>query len=159
DAGFKAFGSHASATTAWSSPAGNGSTHSLSSNMWATTGTGLQTSYYEFDVSTVNWQDIDISWDQTGSATRPPDFALQWSTDGTTFNTFTTYSLASPAVTWSAGTPTSLTSFNFNLASVTALNGAATADFRLVQSGSTSINGSTVGTAGTGRVDNVVITP
>ena len=70
-------GYHAVAATTWSSPAGNGSTYSLSSNNW-TTG-----DYYQVSLSTTGYADpITISFDQTRSSTGPATFAVLMSVDG-----------------------------------------------------------------------------
>ncbi|HEV7397606.1 MAG TPA: hypothetical protein VGN86_13940, partial [Pyrinomonadaceae bacterium] len=69
---------HASASTVWSNPAGNASVKSVSSNNWAVG------DYYQFLFSTSGYTAISITWDQTGSATGPRDFKVQYSTNGTT---------------------------------------------------------------------------
>ncbi len=73
---FTAF--HTSASTVWSNPVGNGSPKSVSSNNW---GVG---DYYQFSFSTSGYGAINITWDQTGSATGPRDFKVQYSTNGST---------------------------------------------------------------------------
>src|SRR5690242_12730327 len=50
---------HAASATAYSSPAGNGSAHSLSANNWATG------DYIQFHASTAGFSSISISYDQT----------------------------------------------------------------------------------------------
>ena len=144
---------HASSSAVYSTPAGNGSTHSFSANFW---GVG---DVYQFAVSTVGFQNITVSYDQTGSATGPRDFNFQYSLDGTTFTTVngTFYQLTSPAVGWSAGTPVGTTSFSFDLSAVTALNNASTAYFRIADNDTVAINGTTVATGGTGRIDNFLV--
>jgi hypothetical protein len=150
-----AIGKHASGATVYSSPAGNGSTHSFSSNTWATG------DYYQFSVSTVGLGDVTLSWDQTSSSTGPKDFQLQYSTNGTTFSSFASYSVlanASPNSPWSStGTENTAYSFTENLSSITALDNDAIVYFRLVQSDAVAANGGSIGTSGTDRVDNVVI--
>ncbi len=148
-----ALGHHANGAAVYSTPAGNGSTHSFSSNTWSVG------DYYQFSVSTAGLQDISFTWDQIGSSTGPRDFAFQYSTDGTNFTNFDTYEVLS-APAWSANPAnhTTLTTNVENLATITSLNDQAMVFFRLVDNDGTAINGSTVGTAGTGRVDNVVIT-
>ena len=99
-------GVHAAAATVWTSPAGNGSQYSFSSNTWAIG------DYYEVRLSTLGFTDISISWDQARSSTGPSSFSLVMSVDGGA--TFTTL-LASYAVlqsggggspgTWSSSTP------------------------------------------------------
>ena len=70
------FGVHANPETAWTSPAGNGSQYSLSSNRWA------PGDYYQVDLSTSGFSNIAVSWDQARSSTGPQFFDLMYSTDG-----------------------------------------------------------------------------
>ncbi len=145
-------GVHTSASTAWSTPAGNGSAYSFSSNNWSVG------NYYQFSTSTTGFTGISVSWDQTGSATGPRDFKLAYSTDGTTFTDFgSAYSLPSPAVSWSSGSTSLATKFSSDLSSITALDNQANVYFRLIDTSTFSINGGTVGTGGTGRVDNFTV--
>ena len=72
---------HALAATTWSSPSGNGSTYSLSSNNWSVG------DYYQITVSTNGYSDIYLAWDQTRSSTGPSSFRVDMSTDGTNFTT------------------------------------------------------------------------
>ena len=60
-------------------PAGNGSAHSFSSNVWAVG------DYYQFQVSTLGQSQIGLVFDQTSSSTGPGNFKVQYSTNGTTF--------------------------------------------------------------------------
>ncbi len=141
-----------------SSPAGNGSSHSLSAAGW----TNAPASYYQFDVSTIGYSGIGISFDQASSSTGPADFLLQYSTDGSTFTTFTSYSPllnGSPNPSWNATTSSSLYTFNFDLSSIAALNNDSTVDFRLLETGIVSEggNGGYVASGGTDRVDNFVV--
>lgn len=146
-----ASGLHAAAATAYTSPAGNGTARSLSSNNWAAG------DYYQFALNSTGYHDIKISWDQTGSNTGPGSFVLQYSTDGTNFTQFgSAYTVIND--TWSAATPKTTTSFSVDLSSITALNNSATLVFRLaVAPGSPSVNGGAIATTGTGRVDNVKV--
>ncbi|HEX4793731.1 MAG TPA: IPT/TIG domain-containing protein, partial [Humisphaera sp.] len=150
----QATGSHTASTT-YSTPAGNGSSHSFSSNGWSVG------DYYQFKTSASGFQGITFNWDQTSSNTGPRDFNLQYSTDGTTFTTFgSTHQVqanASPNPVWNATTSSSLYSSSVDLSSVPGLNNAATVYFRLVDNSTTSANGTTVAAAGTDRVDNVSI--
>ncbi len=152
----EAWGNHASSSTVYSAPAGNGSAHSFSSNTWA------QDDFYEFQVSTSGLQNIGIQFDQTSSNTGPGLFQLQYSTDGVNFSNFgsayTVLANASPNPVWNSTTPSSIYTFTNDLSSVTALNNQANVYFRLEDSSTTSANGGSVGTAGTDRIDNVIIT-
>ena len=147
----QASGSHAGAAV-YSTPAGNGSSHSFSSNTWAVN------DYYQFRVSTTGFTGITISWDQTSSSTGPRDFALQYSTNGTTFTTLTNYSVlvnAAPNAPWTAGTYNSAYTFNSSVGSFA--NNQASLYFRLTDVSTVAANGGAVATAGTDRVDNVLI--
>jgi hypothetical protein len=73
-----ALGFHAGTAT-YSSPLGNGSSHSFSANTWAVN------DYWQFSVSTLNYQNIVVSWDQVSSPTGPGTFELFWSTDDSSF--------------------------------------------------------------------------
>ena len=149
-----ATGVHAGAST-YSSPSGNGSAHSFSSTTWAVG------DYYQFSTSsTTPFNDLTLSFDQTSSNTGPKDFNLSYSTNGTNYTSFTSYSIlanASPNAPWNATTYSSAYHFSYDLSSVDALNGATTVYFRLTDADTTSANGGTVASGGTDRVDNVVI--
>lgn len=144
---------HAAATT-YSSPAGNGSSHSFSSTDW------LTGDYYQFTVSTLGFANLSVSWDQTSSNTGPKDFELEYSTNGTTFTDLASYSVlpngtANPA--WNQSTSDSVYGFAQNLSSVSALNNQASVLFRLVDVGSDAANGGSVASGGTDRVDNFTV--
>ncbi len=147
-----ATGVHASAVSVYSNPAGNGSLHALSSDHWA------GGDYYQFSVSTLGQQDIGISFDQTRSGTGPNSFSLQYSTNGGgSFNTFGTYTLAGTGFsTATAISNTAGVNFSFDLSAINGLENISTALFRVVSDGLNS-SGGTVATAGTSRIDNVVI--
>jgi hypothetical protein len=147
-----AMGSHASSATVWSSPAGNGSAKSFSSNNW---GVG---DYYQFQTSSVGDSGIAISWDQYGSSTGPKDFTLQYSSNGSSWTNYASYCvLGTPA--WStAGSRNNVFTFSYNLSSVTGLDNQSTISFRLTDADTTSVSGGTVGTSGTDRVDNYTVT-
>ena len=147
-----ASGSHTSGSVVYSSPAGNGSAKSFSSNYWSVG------DYYQFSTSTLGWVNLSLSWDQTSSSTGPRDFKLAYSTDGTSFTDFASYSVpnnASPNAWSSTGQPVAAARFSQDLSSITALNNQATVWFRLIDNGTTSANGTgTVAPTGTDRVDN-----
>jgi hypothetical protein len=139
---------HASALTDWTSPVGNGSPHAWSSTHWAAG------DYYQFQVSTTALQDVVIDWDQTGSSTSPAAFALQWSTDGTTFNPFVLYNVlltVSPNPAWSSVTAHPQYHFHDDLSSIASLNNQPAVFLRLTAQAAAS------NVLGTDRVDNVVI--
>ncbi|MEX2091096.1 MAG: PEP-CTERM sorting domain-containing protein [Pirellulales bacterium] len=137
-----ASGVHASATTDYSNPVGNGSLESFSSNEWAIG------DYYQFLASSTGLSQIGISWDQTRSSTGPASFKVQYSTDGSSFVDLPDYAI--PAISWSSGTPdaTGTTSFTENLGAISALDNQASIYFRLTATAAPSSTG------GTNRVDN-----
>jgi hypothetical protein len=144
-----AFGLH-SASATYSSPSGNGSTKSLSANTW-TVG-----DYWQIQLNTTGYSGLSLSYDQTGSGTGPRDFSLSYSLDGSSFTTIgSTYAV--PLSTWNVGT--SMTGFTqtYDLGSISAINDQSLVIFRVTDMDTTSINGSTVGTGGTDRIDNVML--
>lgn len=149
-AGSAGGGSHAATNTAWTFPSGNGSTRSLSADRWAVN------DYYQFSLSSGGYQGILLEWDQTGSNTGPRDFRLAYSTDGSAFTDFGTYSITNDSWT-TGGAPKTQSHYSFDLSSVTALDNQATVYFRLLDNSTTSITGGTVATGGTGRVDNFTV--
>ena len=136
-----------------SSPVGNGSSHSYSANGWD------NGDYFQFSVSTTGLAGISLSWDQAGSNTGPGSFELDYSTDGgATFDTWDSYTV--PTGNFASGIVSTTFSHSYDLSSVTDLDNRSTVLFRLVDTSVTAtgaINGGAVGTAGTGRVDNVVV--
>jgi len=144
-------GYHASAATAWSSPAGNGSTYSLSANTW---GVG---DYFQVTVDTRGYGDISVSWDQTRSSTGPSAFDLKMSVDGgTSFTTVNTgYSVVQAGLAGTGTTSWSITTPQTGFTTTT-IAGSTAAEkasviFRFV-------NTSTVAAAGTNRIDNILVT-
>jgi hypothetical protein len=151
-----ASGSHVGATV-YSSPAGNGSSHSFSSTLWAVG------DYYQFTVSTVGAQHIVVTFSQTSSGTGPGQFQFEYSTDGIHFTSFgSPYTVLdnglAPNPAWTSSSAAPVYNFTNDLSSVTAITNASTVYFRLVDSSTTSSSGGTVGTAGTSRVDNFTVT-
>jgi VCBS repeat-containing protein len=148
-------GVHASAATDWTTPVGNGSADSFSSNTWAVG------DYYQFRVSTTGYTGIQVSWDQTSSGTGPRDFKLAYSTDGTNFTDFgspyTVLANASPNPVWNATTSSALYTTTRDLSAVTAVDNQTDVYFRLIDTSTTSASGGTVATGGTNRVDNFTV--
>jgi len=149
-AGTSLSGFHALAATTWSSPSGNGSQYSLSSNNWSVG------DYYQIAVSTVGYSDIYLAWDQTRSSTGPSNFDVQMSTDGTNFSSILAgYSVIQAGL---AGTGTLAWSiangvqsaFTTTVASIAGADNQATLYFRFV-------NNSTVAAGGTNRIDNIMV--
>jgi Immunoglobulin domain len=161
-----ASGHHAGAAT-YSHPAGNASASSFSANTWATG------DYYQFSVSTLGFQSIVVSFDQSISGTGPRDFNFQYSTDGTTFTTFGSSYIAltngatannegtgKTTSTWgTSGTRQSAYTDTNDLTAISAINNQSTVYFRIVMADNLNGNGVTLsGTAGACRVDNFTVT-
>ena len=139
---------HSLAAATYTSPTGNGSQYSFSSNNWSIG------DYYEARCSTLGYSDIYLSWDQTRSATGPSSFELIMSTDGgANFSTI----LASYTVLQSGGggapatwSTTVYQSMYTTSLSVAAADNASQVIFRFRSLVTTAA-------AGSGRVDNVTI--
>jgi hypothetical protein len=139
---------HVSTGTTTTTPAGNGSAQSYSTNQWAVN------DYYQIQTSTLGATNIGLQFEQTGSSTGPRDFKVQYSTNGTTFTDFANYQLT--GATWASGGPISppqLDTYSYSFGSV--LDNLANVYIRLTQADNVSNNGGTVQVAGTGRIDNV----
>jgi hypothetical protein len=137
-------------TSTYSSPAGNGSAHAYSSNNWA------EFDSYEFEVSTVGDTGIGFQFDQTSSGTGPANFTLFYSTDGSDFSEVASYTVSNDS--WSSITYKPISTHFFDLSSITALNNQSTVYLELLDGSTTDTLGTTVGSSGTDRVDNVIVT-
>ncbi|HEY3446019.1 MAG TPA: hypothetical protein VGK67_06610 [Myxococcales bacterium] len=137
-------GFHVGVST-YTSPAGNGSLKSYSSNTWAIG------DYYQVTVPATGATDLQVSFDQIRSGTGPTTFKVQWSTDGTNFQDVVASYAVSSTVTWNATTPVTTSSFGPTTLPPAA-NGAATVYIRLTDTGAPT------GTGGTCRVDNIRVT-
>lgn len=147
-----ASGLHAG-NAAYSTPAGDGSTHAFSSALWAVG------DFYQFSVGTLNFNNITLSFEQVSSGTGPASFGLQYSLDGNAFSSFAIYTVTN-SPSWSPTTgPFASSSFSFDLSSVTALNNDSSVYFRLVDLNNAvdAAGTAAVGTAGTDRVDDFVV--
>jgi len=148
-------GSHAGASV-YSTPAGNGSSHSYSSTLWAVG------DYYQIQVSTLEDSDIQLSWNQTSSGTGPGLFQLLYSTDGSSFTSFgSAYTVLdnglAPNAAWNATTASPAYDFSVDLSGITALDNQPAVYIRFEDTSTTSSSGGTVGTAGTDRMDNIIV--
>jgi hypothetical protein len=149
-----AFGVHALATSVFTTPAGNGSVQSLNSSGW----TGGNSDFYEFRTSSTGFTDLIVNFDQTRSGTGPNSFDFQYSTNGTTFTSFSTYTLAGTGFsTGTAITGTAGVNFAFDLSAIDSLENLSTVYFRLRNNNLNSSGGAVTATAGTSRVDNFFI--
>ena len=142
---------HAVAATTYSTPSGNGSTYSLSSNNWSVG------DYYQVSVSTIGYSGVSISWDQTRSGTGPASFELVSSTDGgASWSTL----IASYSVVRAGGSGTKTTSWNTNtnqpgvFTTTSAAAGASDSASVLFRIRSLVVATST---GGSNRIDNVIV--
>ncbi len=135
-------GTHSSATTAWTSPAGNGSTYALSSNAWNVG------DYYQISLATTGYSSVTVGWDQTRSSTGPAGFEGIFSVDGgSTFISLGTYTVNQ--VSWNA--TTTVTTSGFITAVSLADNQASViVRFKVVTAGTST-------TSGTNRIDNITV--
>ena len=160
-----ATGVHASSSTVWSAPVGNGSTKAFNSNNWAVG------DYFQFRTSSSGYTGITLGWDQTGSSTGPTNFSLLYSTDsGASFTKFADYAIVkstgslinfsdnSTGGAWSSAKTAINTSYSYDFSSITGLDNNSNIVFRLAQLNNITTGTSTVAGTGTGRIDNVIIT-
>ena len=144
-------GYHALSATTWSSPGGNGSTYSLSSNNWSSG------DYYQVSMATTGYSDISVSWDQTRSGTGPSAFSLSMSTDGgANFTTLLASYTVVQAGLAGTGTTTWNTTTNQTGFTTTSIIGISAANKGNILLRFNSL--STTASAGTGRVDNISVT-
>lgn len=144
-----ASGLHASAATVYSSPVGNGSPRSFSSNNWSVG------DYYQFEVAVgaagplaiTPGSYFTVTFDQTRSSTGPADFTLWVSTNGADFASLGSYTVNQ--ITWSSTAANPSSTFAFGSLPTTGnLVAASTLWFRLQADAAGSAS------AGTNRVDN-----
>ena len=122
------------------------SVHSFSANNWSAS------DYWSFTTSTLGYTGVEVAFDQAGSGTGPANFGLSYSINGGAFTSFATYSVVLSAWNTTTAQPSSLV-----FAGGGAFDNANSIAFRLVDLTTTSINGGTVGTGGTDRVDNFTV--
>ncbi len=136
-------GTHSSASTAWSSPAGNGSTYALSSNGWNVG------DYYQISLATTGYNAVSVAWDQTRSSTGPAGFEAVLSVDGgSTFSSLGSYTVNQ--VSWSTSVPVTTSSFA-SVASAADNQASVIIRFKVVTAGTST-------TTGTNRIDNISVT-
>lgn len=146
---------HALAAATYTSPAGNGSPYSFSSNNWS------PGDYYQVVLPTLGQPpagqtNLSVSWDQARSSTGPAAFDLQMSTNGTDFTSLTTYSVlqsgggGSPG-TWSTTVPNSLYTNTFALPQ--SAENQASLYLRF-----TNIEAAVSSGSGSNRIDNIAVT-
>lgn len=141
---------HALAAATYTSPAGNGSTYSFSSNNWS------PGDYYQVVLPTTGFSNLQVGWDQARSSTGPANFSLQMSTDGTTFTELTTYTVlqsgggGAPG-TWSTSTYNPLYTNSFLLPATADDQASLTIRFLNAEAAVSSA-------AGANRIDNITVT-
>ena len=142
---------HAASAATYSSPSGNGSTYSLSSNNW-TIGDNYQVAF-----STIGSAGLSISWDQTRSSTGPSVFDALVSIDGgvTWTNLLTGYSVVQAGFAGTGTTSWNTVTNQVGFTQTVALGLAAEnlADVRVRFSSTV-----TTAAAGTNRIDNIMVT-
>jgi hypothetical protein len=147
-------GLHASADTDWTTPAGNGSADSYSVNTW---GIG---DYFQIATSSLGYKGLSLTFDTTGSGTGPKDFKVQASTDGSTFTdigfSYAALVNGAPNLSWSVANGVQA-AYSITTTLPASLDNAASIYLRLVNTSTVAINGGTVGTGGTNRIDNVSV--
>lgn len=134
----------------FSNPAGWGSTESWSSTLWNAS------DYFQFQVSTVGFADLSVSWQQTGSNTGPRDFSLQYSLNGTSFIDVGTLTVTNDG--WNTTVTPAASEKSFSLAAISEVDDVTALYLRITNTSTVSINGGTVATSGTGRIDNFTVT-
>ncbi len=141
---------HAGASTAVSSPTGNGSPYSFSSNNW------LAGDYYEVSIDlTAQWSDLWVSWDQTRSSTGPSSFELQRSIDGAAFTTFLPYMVQQAGASGSGTTTWNSTTYQAQFTIIPTMTFAFSAQDSIVLRFVATANASSP--TGTNRIDNIMV--
>jgi hypothetical protein len=139
---------HANPVAVYTSPSGNGSQYSFSSNNWQIG------DYYEARLSTLGYSDIEISWDQARSSTGPSSFELVMSTDGgASFTLVAAYTVLQSGGGSAPGTWSSLT-YNPIYTTTLAVAGADNQNEVIFRFRAASNPG---GASGSNRIDNVFI--
>ena len=145
-------GSHTSASSDWTTPAGNGSANSYSSNEWALG------DYYVASTSTVGYDTLTLTFDATSSNTGPRDFKIQGSTDGINFSdTGFSYSIVANAAPNSWNATTTLPIHTYTTPLPFSLDNQGSIQLRMVVLTTVSANGGVLALGGTHRIDNVII--
>lgn len=155
-----ASGYHVSSFTQYGggSSSGNGSAYAFSSDRWAVG------DYWQFQVSTVGLDNIQLAWDQQSSYFHfpgPKNFTLAYSMDGANFTAISAYAVASAQLQLGFSSSTyysSAYSLAFDLGSLLALDNQASVYFRLLDNSTSSYTGRNVGASGTDSVDNFTVT-
>jgi len=142
---------HSVAAATYTSPSGNGSQYSFSSNNWN------PGDYYEARFSTVGFTDLTLTWDQARSSTGPAAFKVFMSLDGgANFSEMMAYTVlqsgggGAPG-TWAAATPQQAIYGN------TLALGASAENLGLVIVRFTNAEAAASAATGSNRIDNVFV--
>ena len=142
-------GFHASTSTVWGSPTGNGSAYSFASNGWA------KDDYYQVSFAATGYQNLSVSWDQARGGNGPATFKFQVSINNGAFTDVVpsyTVGVSSGSNTWISTTYQS--SFTSTQALAAGADGAANIRIRFT---ATAAPTGTAPATGTGRIDNIVV--
>lgn len=143
--------------TSYTSPAGNGSPYSFSSNVWKAG------DYYYATFSTTGYSDVSFSFDMTRSSTGPATWIIEMSSNGgTSFSTLVAAytpivagATGSGTANWSSGTNQTAFTTTLSLGASADNTGGLIVRIRALVD---SVNSSNVFQAGgTARIDNVMI--
>jgi hypothetical protein len=127
--------------------------------------------FYQFAVSTLGFQNVTVAYDQAGSATGPRDFIFSFSTDGVNFtpvgpayivltnNTSANNEGSGKSTSaWSStGSQQSAYTFSLDLSATNSLANQPVVYFRLTVADGIAENGASIGSGGTDRVDNFLV--
>ncbi|MFM7181541.1 MAG: PEP-CTERM sorting domain-containing protein [Verrucomicrobiales bacterium] len=141
---------HTLAAATYTSPAGNGSQYSFSSNNWS------PGDYYEVGLPTTGYTSLIVSWDQARSSTGPTAFKLQMSTNGNSFTDLFSYSVLQSGGGGAPGTWSS-TTYNALYTNTFALPVSADNQANLVLRFTNSETAASAAT-GSNRIDNISVT-
>jgi hypothetical protein len=119
-------------TANFSSPTGNGSTHSWTADTW------LPNDYWQFQFSTTGYGSLALNWDQVSDLTGPTNFVVSVSTDGSAFSNVGTVivkqNTAGNGGVWNSTTSIPNYHYALDLSSLTGLNNQANVYVRLTAS-------------------------
>jgi hypothetical protein len=129
-------GYHSNSSTQWTAAAGGNPGTAFQSIYWSVN------DYWEFDFNSAGYTSLTLSFDQYSSGSGPKSFQVETSTNGSTWNDLgSVYNL--PVASW-------VSEGSFTLP-------GGTVGVRLVDTSTTSTQGTPVSAAGMNRVDNVLI--
>lgn len=143
ESGLFASTSYASTNTggAVTNPTGEGSNESFATDGWAIG------EYFQFSAPTLGYTGISLRFDQRSSGTGPRTFDVYYSTNGSSFERFSSYTVGG----------SSFSEHTVNLASISGLDNQSNIYFRMVLTSNEGASGGTVQGGGTSRIDNVTI--